>query len=327
VESPKTPDETLAEPVKLEVKKDAKQGEGKVGQEKVDPKIEEIQQAGLRPPESWKPAIRDKHWKTLPPEVQAEVYRRERQVDQVLKDTAIARKSVEQFNSVANEFKDVFEYEKAPPLQTIHNLLNINRTMRFAPPAAKAQMAAQIIQGFGVDVGLLDQALSMHLSTIDPAKQQASAQSQEIQQAIAQALRPMNEFMGSLKQNREAQTQAEDNRIQSEIQAFAEDPKNVYFSVVSDAMADILELAARREQKLSLKEAYDRAILSNNDLAGTVTQQRMREAAAKVSDPAHKARSLSSMSVTGSPSGASVNLQQDGSVRQALEAAIAQHRA
>ena len=299
-----------AEPVKAEP--------AKVEPAKVEPP------RGLRPPESWKPAIREQHWTKLPPAVQAEIYRRERQIDEALQHSAEARKGMEAFQGLTSQFQDLFEFEKMAPMQTIGNLLNISRTLRFAPAPAKAQMMAQIIQGFGVDVKSLDQALAMVVGGEDPNVQQAQVQSQAIEKALAKELAPMRDFMSGLQQQRAAAQQRSDAELQTEIETFANDPVNEYFPIVKDVMADIMEVGASRGQKISLQDAYKRAILAHNDLAGQFTQQQIAAQALKLSAPATQALQKAGLSVTGAPSGetppaSGLNLRSD------IEAAVSKH--
>lgn len=277
--------------------------------------------AGIRPPESWKPAIRDKHWKTLPPAVQAEIHRRERQVDDALKSSAEARRGVEVVGQLFNQYKDVLEYEGAPPLQTVNNLLSATRTLRFSPPPQKAQAMAQLIQGFGIDLQLLDQALAYLYGNAPQANPQVSA----VQQVVAQQLAPVQQYIS--EQQRQQQQQAEQNQfqtessLQNEINQFASSAENEYFEYVRDAMADILETAAHRGHKVTLQEAYHRACLGDNNIAQQYLSKKAQAAGATAAAAAAKA----GMSVTGSPAQGDTTLPPGADVRAALNAAWAKH--
>ena len=286
--------------------------EEKPAEQKLTPKI--------RAPESWKPAIREQHWQKLPPEVQAEIHRRERQIDIALQQSAEARKTHEQLSQVVSQYKDLFEFEKSPPMQSINNLLQISRTLRFAPPAQKAQMMANVIQGFNVDVSLLDQALAM----VTGGGQQANQSNAALEAALQKHLAPIQSFMQNVTQSQQARQQSQQAEMQKEINDFANDPKNEYFDVVRDTMADILEAGASRGQQISLQDAYQRAILAHNDLASVVTQKSLSQAATQVNAPAARARQLAATSVTGAPSTLSPKID-DSSVRAALEAAVDRH--
>lgn len=295
----------------------------KVEETKVEeskPKVEEPK-VKVRPPESWKPAIREAHWSKLPPEVQAEIHRRERQIDTTLQQTAEARRTHDAVASLVTNYRDVFEAEKLPPFQSLTNLLQISRALRFGQPAHKAQVIAQAVKGFGIDVKLLDQALSMML---DPSAQAQTDQNAMFEQVLSKHLAPVREFMTSVSQTRQQAAQEQQQTLQNEIAAFAADPANEFFETVRDTMADIMEAGAARGQKITLQDAYQRAILAHNDLAPVVTQRAMAKAASEVSAPAARARQLASTSVTGAPS--SGNVAPDVStVRSALEAAVSKH--
>jgi hypothetical protein len=328
--APETPEDKAPDTPDAKVPKEDKDAKGL--DEKAEaakaavktPKIKVEAAKGIRAPESWKPAIREQHWSKLPVAVQTEIHRRERQVDAALQESSEARKTSEALNGLVTTYKDVFEYEKAPPLQTVSNLLNISRSLRFSPAPQKAQLMAQVIQGFGIDVKLLDQALSMLVSPQDPAVQQVNTQTKAIQDAIAQQLAPVREFMGGIQKTQQSQAQKAEQDMQSEVSAFANDPKNEYFEVVKDVMADIMEVGARHGQKISLQDAYRRAILANNDLAVPYTQAMLKAASASASAPADQAARRAGLSVTGAPGG---GLAVEGGVnlRGDIEAAVARH--
>jgi hypothetical protein len=72
-------------------------------------------------------------------------------------------------------------------------------------------------------------------------------------------------------------------------------------------MADILELATRRGQKISLPTAYQRAIVMRSDLAAIVANRQLKSKAAEATAQAQaakaKAVSISGGPALGSPGG------------------------
>lgn len=280
-------------------------------------------QGGIKAPESWRPAVRDKHWKTLPPQVQAEIHRRERQVTEALASTAEARRSVEAVNSLFQQYKDVLAYEKVPPLQTVANLLNVGHALRFSSEPQRAQVMAQVIQGFNVDLQLLDQALA-YLYGNTP---QQDPQLAKVQQVVSQQLAPIQQHIQSQQQyfqqqQLQAQQQA-DYELGSEIERFAADPQHEYFEHVREAMADILETAANRGQKVSLDDAYRRAVLADNSIAGAYISAQAKAASSR----AAQAAGLAGISVTGSPAQGDHSLPAGADMRAALNAAWSKHTA
>lgn len=287
------------------------------------PKPEAAKPVGFKAPESWRPAVREQ-WKTLAPQVQAEIIRRERQIEDTLKHTVQARQVAEGLGQIYANFQDVFKGESTPPLQTIANLLNISRTLKTAPPPQRAQLMAQVIQQYGVDLQLLDQALAFHVQ--NAPKQDGVNQ---FQQMMAQSLAPIHQQLGALVRERQMgqqQAQQEQNQtLINEVETFAADPKNEYFELLRNDVADILEMGARRGQPISLSQAYTRAMLANNELAPLVSQAMLREAAAQQNAPAAAALQRAGFSVTGAPSlGAPQAGDASKSVRGAIEGAIQQ---
>lgn len=229
---------------------------------------------------------------------------------------------MEQVGQLFESYKDVFQYENAPPLQTVSNLLNAVRTLRFAAPPQKAQAMAQFIQGFGVDLPLLDQALAYLYGNM-PKQQQAN----DVQLAVQNAVAPLNQYVAEQRsqqaQRQHQQYQQIEYSLQSELDKFAGDPANEYFEYVRDTMADIMESAANRNQKVSLAEAYHRACLSDNSIA----QDYLAKRAQAVSAPAVAAAQKAALSVTGAPAQGNTTLPPGADVRTALNAAWAKHSA
>lgn len=284
----------------------------------------EVKPTGLRPPESWKPQVKE-HWKTLPPQVQAEIIRRERQVEGVMKDAAGNKQIAEGMNYLMNQYQDVFKGENTHPFQTIANLLNISRTLRGAPPPQRAQLMAQVIQQYEIDLSLLDQALAYNVKNAP----QRNGENQ-FQQMMQRQLAPLYEQVRRLSAGQpQPQNDPQNAELQAQVDAFAANPENEYFEVLRDDVADILEGGARRGQKISLDEAYERAMLMNNDLAPLVAQKRLKAAAAAQNGPAAEAARRAGLSVTGAPGAgpAASNLDPSKSVRNAVELAFQQHSA
>jgi hypothetical protein len=272
--------------------------------------------SGFKAPVSWKAPVRDKHWKTLPVEVQSEIVRREREVDSVMKTASAHKEVATSVNKLVQDFNDVFSAEKDAPVHVMHNLLGIVRSLRTSPPGQKAQHMAMLIHNFGVDVQLLDTALAGIVGSADKPDPNAG-----VRQIIQQELAPMREFMGNVRQRSTANRQKSQQQTQEEIMAFAQDPKNEFFDHVADDMADLMDLAAQRGQKLSLQEAYSRAILANSEIAAVVARRKIEEAAKSKTDAAAKAKELAGLSTTGSPASTG-SLEEPATLRDAIVRAM-----
>src|SRR5688572_18603519 len=75
---------------------------------------------GDKPPNSWKPATRE-HWSRLPPEVRAEVSRRELEIQQELSKTAQVRRFAQDFANTINPYSHLIRAQNSTPLQAVNN--------------------------------------------------------------------------------------------------------------------------------------------------------------------------------------------------------------
>jgi hypothetical protein len=257
--------------------------------------------AAIKPPQSWKPAARE-HWATLPPDVQAEIARREGETSRVLNETTDARQFRETFQQTISPYESMLRSEGADPMQAMGSLLETARQLRSGSPQQKAALVAQIVKGYGVPIDGLDAALAgqpyqgpQH-APVDPRVDQLFAQ---IEQAKAQ------------RAQQEAQSADE------AVQSFGSDKE--FFNDVRDDMADLIEVAERRGQKLDLETAYRRALAMNDEISKVVQQREAAKSAgnAKASTQRAKAAASSVRSSGPAPKAATGN----ESLREAIEAA------
>jgi hypothetical protein len=239
----------------------------------------------VRAPVSWRPELREK-FGALPVEVQGEINRREREVEHGLRQSADARRFQEEFHHVVRPFEAMIRSENADPLTAVNNLLTTAYQLRVAPPQQKAQLVAQIITQFGVDIGTLDGILSQVVQGQQP-------QQDPTLQYIQRELQPMREFISSVRgmqQQRQAMTA---NEAATELETFAADPQNEYFNDVKADIADILELAARRGQKMTLQDAYNRATMAHPTISTLIANRRIAQTAQQQSSAAQRAKNAS----------------------------------
>lgn len=273
--------------------------------------------ATSRAPVSWKPEVREK-WATLDPVVQAEISRRENDMNTALREVAPMRRTLEQVNGVIAPYMHMFQSEGVQPLQAVESLLRTAATLRTAPPQQKAALVAEMIGQFGVDIGMLDQVLTQRLG---PNGQFQQDPMQGVLQQIDTRLAPVQQFMNEFQQMRQ---QASVAPVQNEITAFASDPKNEFFNDVRDLMADMLSAAAQRGQTMSLSEAYNRATMLHPQIADIIAQRRLTNAAQRQQQQADAARHAGA-SVTGNGAPPQGSETDDGdSIRSALGASVRQ---
>ena len=257
-------------------------------------------------PQSWKPGAREA-WSHLPPDVRAEVYRREKEVARVVQESAQARQITDYIGQLQQKFAPALQAEGVDALTASANLMNLASRLRFGTPIEKATLAAQIIRSYGVDVEALASVLDGQ-----PMPQQGQQQPQmmtdpRVDQLLAQ--------LQGLQQQRVEQVQ---QRAVEEVESFGSSKE--FFEDVREDMADLLEVAARRGIDLSLEQAYERACQMQPEISKVLAARAEAQRAGTARQSTQRAR-VAASSVRGTPSGVSTNAQPD-SLRAAIEAAI-----
>lgn len=220
-----------------------------------------------RGPTSWKPEVREK-WGSLPPEVQAEVMRREREVVQVLQASHAARQFFEHFRNTTAPYQQYIAMNgNGDPLQTYGQYLRTATILRAGSPIEKATAIAQAVQEFGVDVNVLDQALStLFRGTPPPQAQQGQGQQQFRDPR-------MDELLTLLTNQQQEEHDRINQAAAEEATAFASDPANEFFEDLKHEVSDLLLMAANRGQKLSLGDAYKKACMMHPEISKIVVQR------------------------------------------------------
>lgn len=235
----------------------------------------------LKAPQSLKPAARE-HWAKLPPEVQQDWVRREKEMATTLQQSAEARKGWQEFQSVVAPHLPLFQADGAHPLEAVKNVLQTAAALRLGSIPTKAGLIASMISQFGVPLEHINAALQGQ-----PAPQAQGPAHFDPQQLARQV---EQNILGRLQQERATSTQT---RAEAEVASYAE--KLEFMEDVREDMADILEMAARRGVAMSVEDAYNKAIRGNDELFGILQQREQAKAAenAKASTQQSRAAALS----------------------------------
>src|SRR6478736_7759085 len=116
----------------------------------------------FKAPVSWKPEEREGFDKMSPHHQQA-VIRREREIDATLREIAPMRKFAEGIRDTLMPYMPMIQAEGATPQQAIAEVMKTAAFLRTAPPLQKAQEIAKLVMTHGIDINMLDNALS-HLT-------------------------------------------------------------------------------------------------------------------------------------------------------------------
>lgn len=297
-----------------------KRGEGLAGQVEeakiIDkPAVEKPAVIESRAPVSWKPEARQ-HFGKIPAEVQQEVTRREKEMDNFVRETANVRQYATQMHNIIQPFEAMIRAEGGNAHAAVDSLLKTAYHLRTANPQQKAIMVAQMIKQHAVDVNMLDDALSKVVNG-----QQPNLQQDPMMQYMQREMAPIKQFITGLQQRQQQIGQQSNVELQTELQTFEADPANAYFNDVREDMADILESAAKRNIKISLSEAYRRATVAHPEISKLIAAERTTASVAQRSAAARRARNASaSLPSGGAPAGDAVRTGPI-SRRSAIEAA------
>jgi len=254
----------------------------------------------VKPPQSWKPAIRELAAK-LPAEyhpILEEVDRRERETTKVLQETAQVRQFAGQVQQSLSPYQSIAAANGTDVMTWAGTALQTVAALYAGTPQQKAQVIAQAIALSGVDVDAINAAMQGQ-----PAPQQAAPQQNTeavVQRVIQQRLQ-----------------QVEAQRAEQQASEFIQGAPE-FLNDVKDDMVEILRLAEARGGKMTYQQAYEKACKVNEDVQKVLEQRKAGEAAKGQVAAAQKAQaaasSVKSSPVTSSPA-------QPKGRRAALEAA------
>ena len=246
---------------------------------------------GEKPPQSWTPTARE-HWAALPAEVRTEVARRERETNIAMQRATETHKAAAPIVEAMQPYMHMIRSEGGDPARTVQSLLQTAAQLRTAPPQAKADLVANLIRHYGVDVGMLDGALE---TALKGGAAPAAVPSQYRDPRFDQ-------FIGTLQQRAEQASHAQREAFAAKVAEFAE--ANEFFEDLREDMADIIDAQERRGQAPDLQRAYERAAKLHPKVSEVLEQRAKVEAAKAGASGAAKSKAAST-SVKSSPVGAS----------------------
>lgn len=249
-----------------------------------------------KPPVGLSPTAREA-WKDAPQAIKDEVVKREKEFAMGM------QKNAEQANRAAQMDQSLAPYQQLFAMnggvgQTLPGLLQTASQLQMGSAPQKAQTVANLIKQFGVDISILDSVLVGEQPQQNPQ--------QDVQALVDQRFQQMQQAQ---QQQAMQQTQAQ---VQSEIQQFSQDPKNEFYNDVAGDMADLMDMAAKRNQAMSMQQAYDRAIQIHPQISQIISS--------RTSQSSVNTKRRAASTVSGSPGGPGGNQAPD-SMRNAIESA------
>ena len=230
-------------------------------------------------PNSWKPSAREK-FGSLPEDVKAEIMRRESEAATVLQKTTDVRKFADQFDNIITPYTPFLRSLNIHPLQAVQTTLNTAYVLQTGDMSAKAATVAAIIRNNKIDLNAIDEAL---------AGNQPKAQDPVLQE--------LNQLKAQFHQREQAERQQTEQYMYSEIEQFAQDPKNEFFG---DVIGDMQVLLANG-RAADLQDAYDRAVHMNPEIRNILESRRANTTTTQPIQQNAAAKIAASSSVRGAP--------------------------
>jgi len=265
-------------------------------------------------PQAWKAGTKSK-WASVDPEVRQEVIRREREITRTLNETTSARQFAKQFAEVAAPFAPRFQAMGIHPIAAFQNLLKADYQLANGSKHQRAQLIAKLITDYDIDISTLDGVLA---GQVNPE----ALEEQRLTKLLDQRLAPVQQKLQSYEAREIAAQKEAEKTFTTQIQDMEADTKAYpYFEQVRDAMADLVEISARRGHTLDLKTAYNRAIAADPQLAQQLESAKQIEQQKQAAQRAQRAK-VASSSVNGAPSGSMSRAAQATDRRATIAAAF-----
>lgn len=230
----------------------------------------------IDPPQSWTSEAK-KDWASLPAHIQAEIIKRENDTHKMFTSREGELRLGREMKEVIEPFMPSIKEAGVEPKALIHDLLGTVNTLRNGTEDQKIMVMRNIADGYGVD---LQKVLGYQQNPINQLYAELNGLKQQLNPQVI-----INQL----------QEQAEADRIQSEVNAFAADPKNIHFDKVKPFMGSLLSSGQAKD----LREAYDMACYAIPEIRSTMLAK-TDEAAKRKAELAQKKNAA--VSVKGSSS-------------------------
>lgn len=226
------------------------------------------------PPKTWRPEAQAL-WATLPEAARAEIHKREQDIWKGLEgykqEVGFSRQIQQTLRPVSEQLQQL----GLTPMDFVGRMTNMH--LNFSNPQVPVQQklawAKEMLGSYGLD---FDQLLS-------------GAGPDDGAPPPDPAVKALQEKIDRLESQLTARANTEATQIRetlkSEVDKFAADPANKYFEEVAD---DIVLLLRGSEGKMTLKEAYDRAVYANPVTRAKEQERLTAEALAREREEAKK---------------------------------------
>ena len=272
----------------------------KASEPATDTKVTDNKEPEGKIPASLTPALREV-FKKAPKELQDWATKRETEFSVGLQKNAEWAQRAQDMDRVLQPYMPYIQMSGGASI--IPQVLSTAMALSMGPTATKVRTAAQLIMDSEIPLEELDRELTAMLGG-EARQQQAPMSDNE---------RWLAQFREEQEGRRQWESQQQHQQVLSGVEAFVNNPKNEFANDVREDMADILDMAAKRNISMSLEQAYDRACKMRDDIQKVVRSRNNREEV--------RQRRNASSSIHGSPGGSQMSDSGDD-LRKSLEAAF-----
>ena len=265
----------------------------------------------------WKADTREE-WGKLPENVRTQIATRERDIAITMQQTADERRVARTFSDTMTHHRGTLEglgYQD--PFAALQGVMSTVSQLKNGSEPQRAAAAANLIKNFGISITELDNALVSG----GGSGGSSNGVDQNIEAIINERMRPYSDFMSQQQHAAQQQQHFQQQATSNEVTTFMSEQE--FASDVRMDMADLLDMAAQRNQPLSLKDAYDKACLMNPQVSKIVMDRQREDLTQKTRANAASKR-LAASSVSGSPSGGGTP-SSGGSMEDAVKDAWSLH--
>jgi hypothetical protein len=247
-----------------EAKPDGTSGDIDSGTDDVALKSEAGSGDSIKAPMDWGPQEREQ-WSKIPRNLQEKVMDREKELNSLMQSTVDARKTHSEFEQLSNRYGSVMSSIAGnTPMDRVSSLFDTVSNLRTGSNIQKAQIIADMISSFDVDINTLDSAI------VGAAPSQQNQQQSDIERMISDRFAPFEQQLGQQNAYKQQQETQQQEAAVSEVQKFAETAEGEFLQDVRYDMADLIDMANARGQYPTLKEAYDKACILNPEIQATL---------------------------------------------------------
>lgn len=225
--------------------------------------------AAPKRPSTWKPEL-EAHWAKLPPEIHAEILRREADAARGVSTYKTEFDRVKPLDDAVAPYRQIMQQHGMNEAEAVKRLLDVQYALSMGQPQQKMDVLNTVISDYKLPVRLAVQNAEGQWTLLD-APQPRPTQTQQPPQDISAVVRAELQQQEVLRSVKEFQA----------AKGTDGNPLYPHYETVKDDMALLLE----RGKAEDLKSAYDKALRFHDDIW---SQEQQKHAAAQAAEKARE---------------------------------------